>query len=114
MRESRADEIISRIEAITKSGKASELLNADIWMDIAVELSILIGDETKALEFMRREIAQKTLDIIKLQDKRNITLAEMEVRALPEYEEMKNQEHKCEQIKELIRVAKKNADTNSL
>jgi hypothetical protein len=110
----RADEIIAQIREITMSNKATDILNSDMWMNIAIELSVLIGDETKTLESMRRNVANMKLALMRSQEKKSVASVEMEIQASLEYEAMKNQEHKCDQLIEMIRIAKKNVDTNTL
>lgn len=111
--ETDADKILNWISEQVKSGKAKDLMNTEEWLRASLSLNTLLLDETKFLEHQRREVAMKRLAILKGQEKRNVASAEAEIQASPEYEQMRNQEHKVEIIKEMIRLSKKSVDTNS-
>jgi len=108
----RIDEILMWIKEAVVSGVAKDMLNAEAWMRAALELNILLMDEKKKLESTRRVVAQKTLDILKSQEKRNVAAAELETQTTLEYQQMREQEHKIETVEEMIMLAKKNVDLN--
>lgn len=92
--------------------EAKRQLNPEIWLDASFKLNVLLGDEHQVLEELRQDIAKKKLEIMKGQDKRNATAAEIEVEADDLYRIMKLQEHKVDRIEEFIRIAKANARAN--
>lgn len=108
------DTILAWIKEAVESGKAKDTLNPQKWMDAGLALQSLISDETDLLERLKFKVAEKKWGIISKQEDRNVTAAEMEVRASQEYLEMKIQEHKVAQIKELVMLCKKNADVNRI
>ncbi len=61
------------------------------------------------MEDMRQGVAQKKLDIMKGQEKRNVAAVDLEVQASDEYRLMRLQEHKVDRVEEFIRLAKKNS-----
>lgn len=107
------NEILEEIKRIVESGHAKDLFNNEAWMGLGLELAISKGDETKKLESMRRAVALKKLHILNSQEKRNVAAAELEIEASEEYENLKNQEHLCDQVTEMIRLAKKTVDANT-
>lgn len=89
--------------------EAKRMLNPEMWLDAAFKLNILLGDEHLVLEELRQDVAKKKLDVMKGQEKRNVSAADLEIEASDEYRMMKLQEHKTDRIEEFIRLAKKNA-----
>jgi len=85
-------------------------IQKDVWLDASFKLNLLLDDEEHFMEGMRQEVAQRKLDILKAQQKKNVASAEAEIEATDEYRLMREQEHKVERIKEFIRIAKKNAE----
>lgn len=78
----------------------------DVWLDASFKLNLTLDDEEHELEVMRQEVAKAKLAIISAQEKRNVSIAELEIEASDEYRMMKEQEHKVDRIKEFIRIAK--------
>lgn len=89
--------------------ETKRVLNEEIWMEAAFKLNLLLGDEHLILEDLRMEVAKKKLELFKAQEKRNVTAADLEIRASDEYRIMKLQEHKVDRIEEFIKIAKKNS-----
>lgn len=85
-----------------------EPIDRQVWLDAAFKLNLLLADEHYDLQNMRAEVAKKRLGILQAQEKKNVSMAEVEVEASDEYRLMKLQEHKVERIEEMIRLAKKN------
>lgn len=98
-----SDTIINFMKTAVESQKR---MNPDFYLDVATKLNILLGDEHELLEKLRRIVAEKKLDLLKMQEKRNVSAAELEIEASPEYKDMKLQEHKVDRIEEFIRLAK--------
>jgi hypothetical protein len=102
-----ADTILSYLKDQVESKR---MLNPKAWLESAFKLTVLSADEHEKLEDMRMLLAQRKLEILKGQEKRNVAAAELEVEASKEFRDMKIQEHKCNQIEEMVKLAKKNAD----
>lgn len=103
-----ADELLKELSEATSLQK---VMNAKWWEDIAGNLNEALGPEHEALEKLRTEVAQKTLEILKTQEKRNVAAAELEVSATPLSQEMRLQEHKVARIERHITLAKMQART---
>lgn len=84
----------------------------EYWLDAAFDLVVLRLDEAKLYNQMRRTVAEKKLEILKAQDKKNVALADAEIESLEMYQFMRDQEDKIYAVDELVRVAKKNSDIN--
>ena len=100
------DSILTSLKDIVESKK---MLDTEKWIEAAFFLNVLLGDEHAELESMRQGIAQKKLEILKAQEKRNVAAAELETEASDEYRLFRLQEHKVFRIEELIKIAKKNS-----
>ena len=87
-------------------------VSRDDWIDIAFKLTFLRIDEAILFNNMRQAVAQKKLEILKAQEKKNVAAAELEVEASDEYRFMKDQEDKIYSIDEFVRIAKKSSDIN--
>ena len=103
------DTILASLKQLTESRKPIDMR---IWLEAAFSLNLLLDDETQLLTKMRQEVAQIKLAIMKKQDKRNVSAADLEVEASDEYRFMKDQENKVDQVREFIRIAKKNSEAN--
>ncbi len=97
------------IDYLKNAVEGRATLNPEVWLDGAWKLTLLVGDENEKLNRLRQEVAIKRLDILKGMDKRNVSEARLIVEATDEYRQMKDQEARCEQIDEFIRVAKLSA-----
>ena len=84
----------------------------ETWLEVAFKLVLLRLDEAKLYNKMRKAVAEKKLEILKNQEKKNVSLADVEIESLSEYQFLKDQEDKLYTIDELVRVSKKSADIN--
>ena len=100
------DTILGFLKDAVQSKRA---LNPDIWLDAAFKLNLLLADEHILMEDLRLGVAKKKLSLIKAQEKRNVSAAELEIEASEEHRAMKLQEHKVDRIEEFIKIAEKNA-----
>ena len=82
----------------------------EVWLDIAFRLNLLKIEEAQLLNKMRQAVALKKLGVMKAQEKKNVSAADLEVEATDEYRFMKDQEAKLDAIEEFVRIAKKNSD----
>lgn len=89
---------------------AKKVVGKDDWLEIAFKLNVLYLPEIEKLEDMRQKLAQRRFDIMKAQEKRNVAAASLEIETLDEFRNANIQEAKVEQIKEFIRIAKRNTD----
>lgn len=83
------------------------------WVDHAVELNVLIGDEHRKLWNMAQDVAKLRVDMLRGQEKRNVSEVQMRVEATDLYRDMRIQEAKVETIVEYIRLAKHRAKMSS-
>lgn len=90
--------------------ESKNMPSREVWLDIAFRLNLLKVEEAQLLNKMRQSVAQKKLEVMRGQDKRNVAAAELEVEATDEYRFMRDQEAKLETISEFVRIAKKNSD----
>lgn len=104
--EKTADEVIAFLHDAVARQKT---LNPAVWIDAAFKLNLKLDKEHEDLENKRSIVANKKLEIMKLQDKRNVGAAELEIEASPEYKAFRLQQHKVDRIEEFIKIAKKNA-----
>ena len=85
-------------------------VSRETWLDVAFKLNLLRIDEAQLWNKMRQTVAQKKLELLKSQEKRNVAAVELEVEARDEYRFCKDQEDKLYTIDEFIRISKKSAD----
>jgi hypothetical protein len=105
-----SDDILGYMKGLVESKQS---VPREDWLTAAFNLEILRLDEAKLLNQMRQDIAIKRRDILYSQDgKKNVTACNVDIEALDEFRFMKNQEEKLYTVDELVRIAKKNSDTN--
>ena len=90
--------------------ESKNMPSREVWLDIAFRLNLLQIEEVQLLNKMRQTVAQRKLEVMKSQEKRNVAAAELEIEASDEYCFMKDQEAKVDAITEFVRIAKKNSD----
>jgi hypothetical protein len=88
-------------------------LSAALWLDAALKLTVFVGDEQGKLFALEQKVAEAKVACIDGQDKKSVALADVMVRTLPVWLAYRTQEAKVEQIQELVRVAKKQAELSS-
>jgi hypothetical protein len=101
------------IDWLKKSVAAKHPVSASQWLDAALKLTVLIGDENSKLFSLEQKVAEAKVACIDAQEKKSVALADVMVRTLPVWLEYRTQEAKVEQIQELVRVAKKQAELSS-
>lgn len=109
MEQRTADTIIRDLKAIVEARRP---LDRSLWLESAFYLSLLREHEAQKLNKLNQEVSILKLEILKSQEKKNVAAAELEVAASEKYLEMKNQEAKIFTMDELVRVSKKNAESN--
>jgi hypothetical protein len=87
-------------------------INKEIWLNAAFTLELLRPDETIKLNKMRQDVAKAKLEIVRSQDKKNKSLADLEIQATDEYRIMKDQEDLVDELDEFVKIAKKNVDNS--
>lgn len=92
--------------------ESKNMPSRETWLDIAFRLNLLKIDEAQLLNKMRQSVATKRYEIMKAQDKRNVSAADLEVEITDEYRFMQDQEAKLDAIEEFVRIAKKNGDNS--
>lgn len=98
-----ADTILDALKIMVQSKKP---IAKELWLEAAFDLVLLRIDEAKKLNEMRQIVAQKRLEILGAQEKRNVAAADVSVESLSLYREMKDQEEKMYAIDEFVRIAK--------
>lgn len=81
-------------------------LDPNLWLDSAMKLNLLLGDEMDNLASLKQEVAQIRLGFLEGSEKRNVSEARLRTEATEKYRLMKIQESKCDRIEEFIRIAK--------
>jgi len=84
--------------------------DANFFVETALKLNLLLGDEQDTLAELAQEVARLKLTYLEGQDKRNVSEARLKVEADPKYLEYKKQDMKCARVEEFIRIAKKLSD----
>lgn len=97
------------LDFLKRGVELRRVMNPDIWLDAALKLEMLQGDEHLKLEDMRQAVAVMKLAVLKAQEKKNVAAADLEVEASGEYREFRLQDHKCDRIDEFVKIAKINA-----
>lgn len=103
-----ADTILEEIKNTPDIERAS---NANWYLKKAEDLALSCGAEEDLLADLRSGVAQKKLDYMRSQVKRNISEVELWIETQPQYTTFRKQEAKVDQIKELIRVYKRTAES---
>ena len=101
------DTIIERLKEIIESKKS---VPREVWLEAAFDLNLLRIDEAQLLNKMKQSVAQKKLEILRGQEKKNVSAAHLELEATDEYRFMKDQEEKIYACEEFVRIAKKSVD----
>lgn len=94
------------IEYLKNAVENKQSIAPGLWIDSAVKLNILLGDEQELLFKLQQKVAQLKIEFLNEDDKRNVSKAKMMVEASEEYREAKNQQAKIDRIVEFIRLAK--------
>lgn len=76
------------------------------WIDAAQKLNVLLGDEHDKLFNLEYRVANMKVAILEEDEKRNVSAADVKVKASEEYKELRKQKAKVDRIEEFIRIAK--------
>jgi len=106
-----SDSIIQFLKERVEKKEAQ--FDSNFFVETALKLNLLLGDEQDKLAELAQRVAQKKLQILESQDKRNVSEAKLRIEADPLYLEYKKQDMKCERIEEFVRLAKKMSDRAS-
>lgn len=84
-----------------------EPIAPNMWMDAAMKLNVLLGDESDILFDLQQKVAEQKIKYSLSNDgKRNVSQAKMLIEATDIYKQMRKQEAKIERIIEFIRLSK--------
>jgi hypothetical protein len=108
MQEVTADTILEYFSTAVENRKQ---LNPEFWLDSALKLNILMIDEEKKLQDLRRAVADLKLRYLDEMQKKSVAEAELRVEATSEYSAMRQQESRCARMEEFIRLAKLSSRT---
>lgn len=89
-----------------------EPMDAEKFIDAALYLNILLGDDHEKLLALQQKVSQMQLEY--LEDSKSVAEAKLKLQGTDEYREMKSQELKVQRIVEYIRIAKKQAEVRKL
>jgi len=99
------DTILVKLREIVETKKP---ITAEEWVDAALFLEILKGDENEKLLQLNMALAKKRLELRRAH--KTATDAEIELKTTQEYENYERQRLRIENIKELVRLGKKQAE----
>lgn len=103
-------------ETILKAMKAwvtnKEIQSPSTWLDGALKLNILIGDEHEKLFELESQVAKEKFARLQAQNC-SVAKINVEIESLPIYKEYRLQKAKIDQINEFIKIAKKQATLKS-
>lgn len=99
--------ILNTLKTMVESKK---MIPKEEWLNVAFKLNLLRIDEAQLLNRMKQVVAQKKVELVKAQDKKNISAAELEVSATDEYRLMRDQEDLIYSIEQFVMIAKKNSE----
>jgi hypothetical protein len=100
-----------KIRNISKKIHEGDIITPKEWENAAWEMNDLKGELAKEFNSKKRQLAVKRVEITRAQEKKNVALANIEIEALPEYEDLKNIESQIDFLEEAVRIAKKQSDT---
>lgn len=106
-----ADTIIQFLKERVEKKEAQ--FDSNFFVETALKLNLLLGDEQDKLAELDYKVANLESDIIKSQEKINVSQAKRIIRTNPIYVEYNKQFMKCKRIEEFIRIAKKMSDRAS-
>ena len=99
------------LQAFEDKAKQHGTVNPSYWLDGAMKLTSLLGNETDKLYLKQKELAQMKLDFLNQVDengkKFSVAMANLKVEATDEWVEMKQLEAKIKRAEEIVRLAKK-------
>lgn len=84
----------------------SEVVAPSAYVDCAQRLISLSGGATDKLIELQQKVAQMKLYVMKGQEKRNVSAAELEIQASDEYAEMRRAQALVDRIQEQVNVSK--------
>lgn len=99
------DTIIDFLKEAVETKRAQ--FDANFWVESALKLNLLLGDEHDRLAELAQEVAKIKILWLESQEKKNVSEAMLKVEADPKYLEYRKQEMKCKRVEEFIKIAKK-------
>jgi len=102
----KTDQILEAIKNYLDGGKKASDLSREKWEDAGLELNIYLGDEEDSLGKLEQQVAEKKVEMLDSQEKRNVAEADARLEATDLYREMRTQKRKCDRIKEFIKLVK--------
>ena len=99
--------ILNTLKTMVESKK---MIPKEEWLNVAFKLNLLRIDEAQLLNRMKQVVAQKKVELVKAQDKKNISAAELEASATDVYRLMRDQEDLIYSIEQFVMIAKKNSE----
>jgi hypothetical protein len=95
------DSVLAKLESHVSQ---SAILPPTTWIDAALALTALLGDETDKLFLAQQLLAQKKAKIV--EEGKSVASANLTIQGSDEWVNMKRQEAKISRVEEMIRCAK--------
>ncbi len=89
-----------------------QIQSPSTWLDGALKLNVLIGEEHDKLFELESKVAQRKLEVLEAQNC-PVARANLIIEAEPIYKEYRRQKARIDQINEFIKIAKKQATLKS-
>jgi len=86
--------------------EAHEIHSPAEWVDAALKLTVLEGDEADELFTLQQKVSRMMFDYLGQMEKKNVSEAKAYIQTTDEYLRMRKQEAKIKRIQELVRIAK--------
>lgn len=99
------------IEAFTKMVSENQPITSEYWMQAALYLNVLIGQEQATLFELEQAYTKVAMEWIEKGDSNAV--AEKKAKLSPAFLDYKKQQAFVKQIEEFVRLAKKNATINN-
>lgn len=93
-----------QMEKMKLSVESGQIVSPSIWVDGALKLAVLLGDENDKLFNLQQEVAKEKVKLIEKGD--SVSKAKTKVEAMDIYKECHIQKAFIERITETIRISK--------
>lgn len=94
------------LDYLKESVEQKRALDSHTWVDAALKLNVLVGDEHDKLFELQQVVSKKKVELLESDSKRNVSAVKVLIEASDDYKYMKKQDARINQIEEFIRIAK--------
>lgn len=92
------------LEVLNQSIQQHQILDANIYLDCAAKLSLLVGEETDKLFELQQQVAKSRVEMV--DGGASVALAKLKAEASDEYRQAMVQRAKVDRILEMCRISK--------